>query len=146
MLVDGHSVDLIQQHKESFNKRLADATEALSNVTSAPEGAAAPTLPLEAYAGVYHDKWYGDVTITHGPEGLAIDMSRSELLDGPLTPFDGDQFVAIWPNPSLKADAFVNFSVEDGAVTGMTMNAVSDITDFSYDFHDLNLKKVKDSQ
>jgi len=29
-------------------------------------------------------------------------------------------------------------------VTGMKMKAISDLTDFSYDFHDLDLKRVKD--
>ena len=53
-----------------------------------------------------------------------------------------DRFAAFWPDSSLKADAFVDFVVVDGVVTGMTMQAISDLTDFSYDFHDLQLERV----
>ncbi|TMM48917.1 serine hydrolase [Qipengyuania marisflavi] len=111
----------------------------VANAAAPPKGAAKPTLPLSAYAGVYRDPWYGTVTISETRGKLHIDMSRSEVLDGPLTPFDGDTFAAIWADKTLKADAFVTFTVADGTVTGMTMKAISDITDFSFDFHDLEL-------
>ena len=70
-------------------------------------------------------------------------MSRSEVIKGPLNNYEGDQFVAAWPNRTLKADAFVTFTIEEGHVSGLEMKAVSAITDFSYDFHHLNLIKVK---
>ena len=105
-----------------FLKRLRQSREAavaaLADAVSPPADAPAPTLPLAAYVGTYRDPWYGDVRITGGADGLAIDMGRSEVLDGPLTAYRGDTFVAIWPDRSLKADAFVTFSVENGAVTG----------------------------
>ena len=142
-LIDGQDADLIKLFGEQFAAKLNNAIDTLSGTAEPPEDAASPTLPLSDYAGIYRDAWYGDVTITYDAGGLAIDMSRSELLDGPLAHYDGDQFVAFWPNRTLKADAFVNFSVEDGVVTGMAMEAVSEITDFSYDFHHLDLRKVK---
>ncbi|MEO0398979.1 MAG: serine hydrolase [Pseudomonadota bacterium] len=145
MLIDGQDADLTQQFGDGFAAQLDDAKDTVSSAAEPPEDAAAPTLGLAEYAGVYRDAWYGDVTITNNVDGLAIDMSRSELLDGPLSHYDGDQFVAFWPDRTLKADAFVNFVVEDGVVTGMTMKAVSDITDFSYDFHHLDLKRVRAS-
>jgi len=44
----------------------------------------------------------------------------------------------------MDADAFVSFSMdEDGKAVGIKMRAVSPLTDFSYDFHDLDLKRVK---
>ena len=69
-------------------------------------------------------------------------MGRSEILDGDLTHYDGDRFAAFWPDSSLKADAFVDFTIENGRVTGMKMQAISDLTDFSYDFHDHDLKRL----
>ncbi|KLI63281.1 serine hydrolase [Aurantiacibacter marinus] len=104
--------------------------------------APSPSLPLAAYVGAYQDPWYGEVRISDTAEGLFIDMSRSEILDGQLTHVDGNRFAAFWPDSSLKADAFVDFSVVDGQVTGMTMRAISDLTDFSYDFHDLQLERI----
>jgi len=41
------------------------------------------------------------------------------------------------------ADAYVTFSLTaEGAVERIRMKAVSPATDFSYDFHDLDLKRV----
>jgi hypothetical protein len=44
----------------------------------------------------------------------------------------------------MDADAFVVFDVDnDGKASGMKMKAISPLTDFSFDFQDLDLKKVK---
>ena len=118
-----------------------EAVAALNNAVSPPKDAARPTLPLDAYVGTYRDPWYGPVTISRRGKGLFIDMGRSALLDGPLTAFNGDTFAAIWPDKTMKADAFVTFLVKDGKAVGIKMKAISEITDFSYDFHDLDLKR-----
>lgn len=100
-----------------------------------------PVRDLEAYAGAYEDPWYGLVTIAIRDGGLFIDMSRSDVLDAPLVPVAPDRFVARWPDRSLNADAYVDFTAENGRVVGMTMEAVSETTDFSFDFHDLDFTK-----
>jgi len=141
-LVDGEQdADVIGKAIAANTKANEEAIAALGKAVAPPKNAAPPTLPLGAYVGAYRDPWYGTVTISKRGKGLFIDMSRSELLDGPLTPFDGDTFAAIWPDKTMKADAFVTFTVEDGKAVGIKMKAISDITDFSYDFHDLDLKR-----
>lgn len=101
-----------------------------------------PVRSLAEYVGTYVDPWYGPVSIEIRNDALFIDMSRSQILDAPLIPVEPDKFVARWPDRTLNADAYVVFSAnEDGRVTGMTMEAVSETTDFSYDFHDLNFTK-----
>ena len=145
-LADGkQDADVVGKAIEANAKANTQAVAALGNAVTPPKDAARPTLPLDAYVGTYRDPWYGTVTISRRDAdaggGLYIDMGRSELLDGPLTPFDGDTFAAIWPDKTMKADAFVTFTVQDGKAVGMKMKAISDITDFSYDFHDLDLKR-----
>ncbi len=141
-LLGGRQFDYIAASGERFAKSIAEAQAALAGAVSPPADAAAPSLPLAAYTGVYRDAWYGDVTISLKDGKLFIDMSRSEILDGSLSHYDGDRFVAFWPDRSLKADAFVTFTEEGGKITRIAMEAVSDITDFSYDFHDLDLVRV----
>ncbi len=52
-----------------------------------------------------------------------------------------------WDDRSYDADAFVNFQLdENGQATGATMKAISDVTDFSFDFDDLDFKKVEDKK
>jgi hypothetical protein len=44
----------------------------------------------------------------------------------------------------LLADAYVSFSMSpEGKVERIRMKAVSPATDFSYDFHDLDLTRVE---
>lgn len=141
-LADGkQDADVVGLAIAANAKANTEAAAALTNAVSPPKDAARPTLPLDAYVGTYRDPWYGAVKITRRGKRLFIDMSRSALLDGPLTPFNGDTFAAIWPDKTMKADAFVTFSVKDGKAVGMKMKAISDITDFSYDFHDLDLQR-----
>ena len=142
-LISDQDFDFIGTWGTGFAASIEAAKASLSDAAKRPASAQNPSLPLSAYVGTYRDPWYGDVTLSLKNGALFIDMSRSEILNGPLSDYDGDTFVVNWPDKSLKADAFVNFTVKDGRVTGMTMNAVSDITDFSFDFHDLNLAKVE---
>jgi CubicO group peptidase (beta-lactamase class C family) len=141
-LLGGQDFDFVAESGTRFAKAIQSAQAELSDAYSPPSDAKAPTLPLSDYVGTYRDPWYGDVSISKTDAGLFIDMSRSEILDGPLNAYNEDRFVAVWPDRSLKADAFVDFSVEGGKVMSMKIKAVSDITDFSFDFHDLNLTKI----
>ncbi|RZV38086.1 MAG: DUF3471 domain-containing protein, partial [Acidimicrobiales bacterium] len=141
-LIGGQNFDFIDESGSRFASFVQEAQADLSDAYSPPADAKAPILPLASFTGTYRDPWYGDVEISLREDELFIDMSRSEILDGPLKPYNENRFVAAWPDRSLKADAFVDFEVASGRVKGMKMKAVSDITDFSFDFHDLNLIKV----
>lgn len=143
-LIGNQDFDRISDAGDWFPKELAKAQASMSSALSPPASAAARSLPLEAYTGIYRDKWYGDVSIYLRDGQLSIDMSRSEVLDGPLVHYEGERFVAAWPDRSLKADAFVTFELEGQSIKGFTMKAVSSITDFSYDFHDLDLVRVSE--
>jgi hypothetical protein len=48
-----------------------------------------------------------------------------------------------WNDRTLDADAYVNFSVDkDGKATGFALEAYSPLTDFSFDFQDLEFKRA----
>lgn len=110
---------------------------------SARDAGSRPSLPLERYAGAYRDAWYGDITISAESGRLAIRFSRTPALVGDLEPWQHDTFVARWRDRELRADAFVTFTLTpEGGIDHATMKAVSEETDFSYDFEDLYLKPV----
>jgi CubicO group peptidase (beta-lactamase class C family) len=101
-----------------------------------------PSLPLEKYAGRYNDAWYGEATIEQdsaaGTGPLLLRFSRSPGMVADLEHWQYDTFIARWRDRSLAADAFVSFSLKpDGSIEQMKMQAVSPLTDFSYDFQDL---------
>ncbi|MBX9402817.1 serine hydrolase [Lysobacter sp. BMK333-48F3] len=103
-----------------------------------------PSLPAAGYAGTYRDPWYGDVRIEAAADGkLRLRFSRTAELVGTLEHWQHDSFIVRWDRRWLNADAFVNFALtEDGKVRELRMEAVSPLTDFSFDFQDLRLSPV----
>ena len=110
-----------------------------SRTTTTRDSTRRPTLPLAAYAGRYEDAWYGDVRVETAGAGLRLRFVPTAALIGALVPWEGDTFLARWDDRTLRADAFVTFTVENGRVTGATMRPASDDVDFSFDFQDLQL-------
>lgn len=93
--------------------------------------------------GTYTDPWFGDVYISQVGKELRIRSKRSPRLTGKLLPYSPTSYVARWNDRSYDADVFVNFSFNNqGEATGAKMKAISDITDFSFDFHNLNFKRT----
>jgi hypothetical protein len=114
------------------------------STASARDTTSRPALPLSGYAGTYRDAWYGDVEITEEDDGLAIQFSRTASLLGDLEHWQYDTFFVRWRDRELRADAFITFELAtDGSVAGARMKAASPSVDFSYDFHDLDLKRVR---
>jgi CubicO group peptidase (beta-lactamase class C family) len=102
-----------------------------------------PSLPLASYAGRYRDAWYGDVVVEQKDGKLAVRFTHSKQLAGTLEHWHYDTFVARWRDRTLFADAYVTFTLKpDGSIEGAKMQPVSPLTDFSFDFQDLALKRV----
>jgi CubicO group peptidase (beta-lactamase class C family) len=121
--------------------RLAEAARGRAAARDSTSG---PSLPLARYAGSYQDDWYGDIGITEENGRLVIRFSRSPSLVGDLSHWQHDTFVARWRDRELRADAFLTFALHpDGSIERARMRAVSEDTDFSFDFHDLELKPVR---
>ena len=95
------------------------------------------------YIGSYKDNWFGEVTISEKNGKLYFASSRSPQLKGEVFLYKNLNFVVKWDVRSFNADAHIFFKVDaKGKATGFTMKAISPLTDFSYDFHDLNFTKV----
>lgn len=93
--------------------------------------------------GTYTDDWFGNVLITHDGNNYSITCERSPYLFGELLPYNPTTYVAKWDNRSYDADVFVLFDFDEtGNAIGATMKYIAPITDFSFDFHDLHLKKM----
>ena len=73
-----------------------------------------------------------------------IFCKNSPRLKGELLPYSANVMIAKWDDRSYDADAFVNFQLdENGKAEGMKLKPISDVTDFSFDFQDLDLKRIK---
>lgn len=99
---------------------------------------------LSKFTGTFTDKWFGDVIVIEKNGKLWFASKRSFLLSGEMMPYKANSFIVKWNDRSMDADAFVNYSVdENGKPVGIKMKAISPLTDFSFDFHDLDLVRTK---
>jgi CubicO group peptidase (beta-lactamase class C family) len=101
-------------------------------------------IDYSQYAGTYHDDWLGDIILTEKDGRLFFQAKRSPKLNGEILPYKANTFVVKWTIRSMEADAFIMFSLDqDGKPDGFKMKPISPATDFSYDFQDLDLHRVK---
>lgn len=121
-----------QKAKETV--RLAKAADVVNKNSS-------HSLRLKAYAQMYTDNWYGDINVTYKNNQLNMQFTNTPELKGKLEHYQYNTFIVRWDDRSLEADAFVNFHLNEvGEIEYVTMKAVSNATDFSFDFHDLKLR------
>lgn len=138
--------DWIAAYKTTTQQAEARAAEAIKRQNAARAADSKPSLPLAKYAARYRDAWYGDVGIALEDGRLVLRFSRTPALVGDLEHWQYDTFVARWRDRGLNADAFVTFALKpDGSIEQMKMTAVSPLTDFSFDFHDLLFKPAPES-
>ncbi len=135
--------DWIGLLQKARNDIVAKTTAALKSLPKAETpGGAKPSLPLASYAGTYEDPWYGSMTVHDRGQGkLWISFDRTPGMEGALEPVSGDKFRTRWTDKAIE-DAYVDFTVKNGAVATATMAAISPLADFSFDFQDLHFAKA----
>lgn len=140
-------IDWVKRFSDNRKQGLAAAknmTDSIWNEIATVQKMGKPTADINLLTGTYHDAWLGDVMISVKNGKPWFDSKRSPKLTGELFPYKGNTFVVKWRDRSMDADAFVNFSLDqEGKGSGITMRAISPLTDFSYDFHDLDFRRVK---
>ena len=139
------SPDWIAGYKRMFDGINASAAEALRKHGAATHPERGPSLPLSGYAGVYRDPWYGTATISQDKSHdgtLEISFDRSPGMHGTLEHVQYDTFRTHWAMPDVE-DAYVSFALKpDGSIDRMTMQAISPVADFSWDYQDLRFVPV----
>ncbi len=139
--------DRIKQYNE---RRLANEKKE-DSIVSAVEKNIAAQLKSKApkpnpadFAGTYIDNWFGKVFINLQNGGLHFRADKSPDLTGDMAFYKGTTYVVRWHDASLKADAFITFSLDTaGRADGFSISAISPLTDFSYDFQDLEFVRLK---
>lgn len=125
----------LKEAKEVTDKIWSDI-----NTASASQG----NIDLKKFTGTFRDQWFGDIDILMKDGKLYFEARRSPSLKGYMSFFKGNTFVVKWLDRSLDADAFVNYSLDfKGEPSSIKMEPISPLTDFSFDFQDLYLNRVK---
>jgi hypothetical protein len=93
-----------------------------------------------SFAGTYSDAWFGDIIISAEDGRLRIRAEKSPRMRGRMFHYTANTFIVKWDDRSMDADAFAVFTLDrEGKPVSFTMEAISPLTDFSYDFQDLCL-------
>lgn len=136
--------------KSLNDERLAGQEEAKKTVSkiwndiATTQKLSAAKLDLQHLYATFKDAWFGEVTISEVNGKLHFKAKNSPKLRGDMTFYKGNTFIVKWYDRSLDADAFVNFSLDhNGKADGFKMEAISPLTDFSFDFQDLDFKVIK---
>ncbi len=146
--LDAPRTDWTAAYAAALAKSQSDSDADWRRHVAARDASSTPSLPLAGYVATYRDPWYGDVVVEPGRDGrLRLRFTRTAQLVGTLEHWQHDTFIVRWDQRWLNADAFVSFSLDaDGGVREVRMEAVSPLTDFSFDFHDLRLVPVAEDE
>jgi CubicO group peptidase (beta-lactamase class C family) len=100
-------------------------------------------IDFNNYVGTYKDNWLGDVVISEKKGKLLFASKRSPQLSGELFFYKEKNLVLKWNNAYFHADAHLFFEYDTtGKAIAIKIKPISELTDFSYDFQDLDFKKV----
>jgi CubicO group peptidase (beta-lactamase class C family) len=134
--------DWVKMLKENADRNRAAAKKMTDEIWSKIEanlsGSVKKADPA-VYTGTYTDNWFGDIVIAEENGILRFRSVKSPRLRGEMLYYTGNTFVVKWDNRSMDADAWVVFKLDrEGRAESFTMEAISPLTDFSFDFHDLS--------
>jgi len=97
----------------------------------------------EDYIGIYEDNWFGKVEVFLKDKQLWIKCMRSPKLNGPMAFYNAETFAIKWEYQAMNCDALAMFSLDEtGKAQSIKMKGISPNIDFSFDFQDLDLKRV----
>ena len=95
------------------------------------------------YIGIYEDPWFGKMEVFEKNNQLWIKSYRSPKLNGPMAFYNANTFAIKWEYQAMNCDAFAMFSLdENGKAQSIKMKGISPNIDFSFDFHDLDLRRI----
>ncbi|MDR6843785.1 serine hydrolase [Flavobacterium granuli] len=99
-------------------------------------------IDFNNYVGTYKDNWFGQIVISEKKGKLYFASKRSPQLSGELFLHKDKNLVAKWNNAYFHADAHLFFEFDaNGKAIAIKMKPISELTDFSYDFQDLDFKR-----
>ncbi|MBF0596801.1 serine hydrolase [Faecalibacter rhinopitheci] len=136
--------DWVQTYDQLMKSRVAEAdgiTDEVWKTVEANQKNRKLKIDTKSLVGTYKDNWFGDVEIYEKKGKLIFESKRSPQLTGEMFFYKDNTYAVKWNNRYFHADAFVFAEMKDGKLAGFKMKAISPMTDFSYDFHDLDFTK-----
>jgi CubicO group peptidase (beta-lactamase class C family) len=104
----------------------------------------ATAAELARWLGVYHDPWFGEVSVCAASEGVRFASAKSPRLAGAVQRA-GEGLLVDWVDETVDTDAWLTFTgAGDTAPVTLTLAKFDPDADFSTDFEDLFFTRVRD--
>jgi CubicO group peptidase (beta-lactamase class C family) len=137
-------LDWIDLNTKNLEARQGEADSVTKKVWQTVAAAKNTKIKPGDYTGVYQDNWFGKIEIFLKGNQLWFRSYRSPKLNGPMQFYKANTFAIKWEYQDMPADAFASFTLdEEGKAQSIKMKGISPDIDFSFDFQDLDLQRVK---
>ena len=131
---------IVEWQKEEKNK----GDDVTKKVWEKVESVKTVKVKNEDFIGMYQDNWFGKIEVFEKDKQLWFKSFRSPKLNGPMAFYNANTFAIKWEYQAMNCDAFAMFSLDEtGKAQSIKMKGISPNIDFSFDFHDLDLKRIE---
>lgn len=132
----------IDKYSDYLKSRVSGGDAITGKVWETVENLKDTPIDTQKYIGLYKDSWFGTCEVFMKEDQLWLKFHRSPKLNGPLKLYEDETFAIKWEYQDMNADAFVTFTLDkNGKAESIKMKGISPNIDFSFDFHDLDLKR-----
>ncbi|QDE40809.1 hypothetical protein FIV34_17125 [Luteibacter pinisoli] len=124
-----------------YADRIAAATSAAPDASRAPDTSGrvvATAKEAAGFTGVWHDPWFGEVSVCPGKGGIRFTAARSPVMKGTLERV-GQRYLVQWDGKRMDAEPWLDLSAPDQ----LRLTKVDPDADFSNDFEDLAFTRVR---
>jgi CubicO group peptidase (beta-lactamase class C family) len=136
--------DWVEKFSQRMQESKSSADSVVSKVWQTVASAKNTKIDPASYTGMYEDKWFGKVEVFLKGGQLWMRAHRSPKLNGPMSFYKANTFAIKWEYQDMNCDAFAMFSLdEEGKAQSIKMKGISPNIDFSFDFQDLDLQRVR---
>lgn len=133
----------VDKYAAHFKNRKENGNAVVNKVWEEVKNADVSKLKKENYLGTYKDLWFGEIEIFMNGDKMWFKSQKSPKLNGEMFYYKANTFAIKWEYQDMHADAFATFTLdEEGNGIGIRMKGISPNIDFSFDFHDLDFKRV----
>ncbi len=127
-----------------WKERIGKGDEVTTAVWAKVEASKNIPVRNEDFIGMYEDAWFGKMEVFEKEKQLWMKSHRSPKLNGPMAFYHANTFAIKWEYQAMNCDAFAMFALDEkGKAQSIKMKGISPNIDFSFDFHDLDLKRIK---
>lgn len=137
-------IDWTSRFAQRIKAGKADADSVTKKVWATVAASKNTKINPADYTGIYEDKWFGKMEVFLKNGQLWIKAYRSPKLIGQMQLYKANTFAVKWDYQDMNCDILAMFALdEEGKAQSIKMRGISPNIDFSFDFHDLDLQRVK---